>query len=244
MAEANKNLKGSINSLNVYHTDAYAVAVRNGFKGTVAEWLESLNGESAYDIAVKNGYKGTEKEWLASLTAEADGKAQVYANQAGNSATAAKGSENNAQKSAEESQAAAEEAKKTAEELNSIYDTALDSIIAIQNELIENGATPPAVYIISGSWQFNEKAKAELGVNATLGLAKTNVNFTSGGMEFVAIDCSDSSCQYWGADGYLYPIHESGMFDCYGLDDDVLDFGDEPQVVTEEFLAWIDYYMI
>lgn len=39
---ANKNIKGSINSLNTYHTDAYMIAVKNGFDGTVDEWLESL----------------------------------------------------------------------------------------------------------------------------------------------------------------------------------------------------------
>jgi hypothetical protein len=44
MAE-NKTIKGSIQSLNTYHTDAYAIAVRNGFEGTEAEWLESLKGE-------------------------------------------------------------------------------------------------------------------------------------------------------------------------------------------------------
>ena len=43
MAE-NKNIKGSITSFNTYHTDAYMVAVRNGFEGTVIEWLASLKG--------------------------------------------------------------------------------------------------------------------------------------------------------------------------------------------------------
>lgn len=41
MAEK-KNIKGSISSLNTYHTDAYMIAVKNGFEGTVDEWLESL----------------------------------------------------------------------------------------------------------------------------------------------------------------------------------------------------------
>lgn len=44
MAE-NKTIKGKINSIYTYHTDAYSVAVRNGFKGTVAEWLASLKGD-------------------------------------------------------------------------------------------------------------------------------------------------------------------------------------------------------
>lgn len=49
-------------------TSAYDLAVRNGFKGSEQEYLDSLKGESAYDIAVKNGFVGTEKEWLNSLT--------------------------------------------------------------------------------------------------------------------------------------------------------------------------------
>lgn len=43
MAE-NKTIKGKISGLDVYHVDAYAVALRNGFEGTVAEWLASLKG--------------------------------------------------------------------------------------------------------------------------------------------------------------------------------------------------------
>ena len=43
MAE-NKTIKGKITSLYTYHTDAYAVAVKNGFDGTVTEWLASLKG--------------------------------------------------------------------------------------------------------------------------------------------------------------------------------------------------------
>src|SRR5690606_2573830 len=61
---------------------AYQIAVNNGFSGTEAEWLASLQGAngadgvagqdgvdglSAYQIAVNNGFSGTEVEWLASL---------------------------------------------------------------------------------------------------------------------------------------------------------------------------------
>lgn len=64
---------------------AYDVAVANGFVGTEAEWLASLegadgspgndgdpgaagaDGDSAYDIAVAEGFVGSEAEWLASL---------------------------------------------------------------------------------------------------------------------------------------------------------------------------------
>lgn len=44
-ASGKKNLTGKIHVFNVYHTDAYAIAVKNGFEGTEAEWLESLKGE-------------------------------------------------------------------------------------------------------------------------------------------------------------------------------------------------------
>lgn len=67
---------------------AYDVAVANGFVGTEAEWLASLegpqgiqgiqgiqgnpgvdgvDGDSAYEVAVANGFAGTEQEWLDSL---------------------------------------------------------------------------------------------------------------------------------------------------------------------------------
>lgn len=75
---------------------AYEIAVQNGFVGTEAEWLASLegapgpegpagdtgpvgpagaageDGASAYEVAVENGFVGTEAEWLASLNG-ADG---------------------------------------------------------------------------------------------------------------------------------------------------------------------------
>ncbi len=46
---------------------AYEVAVLNGFQGTQAEWLASLQGKNAYEVAVDLGYVGTEAEWLESL---------------------------------------------------------------------------------------------------------------------------------------------------------------------------------
>jgi len=76
---------------------AYQVAVDNGFVGTEADWLASLegpqgdqgiqgeqgeqgpagtngtngvDGDSAYEIAVANGFVGTEAEWLDSLVGE------------------------------------------------------------------------------------------------------------------------------------------------------------------------------
>jgi hypothetical protein len=49
---------------------AYELAVQNGFAGTLAEWLASLeggDGKSAYELAVLDGFTGTQAEWLASL---------------------------------------------------------------------------------------------------------------------------------------------------------------------------------
>ena len=55
---------------------AYEIAKAGGYKGTEAEWLESLkgatgvsgsNGKSAYEIAKDGGYTGTQEEWLESL---------------------------------------------------------------------------------------------------------------------------------------------------------------------------------
>lgn len=52
---------------------AYEVAVANGYEGTEAEWLASLegaggeDGATAYALAVANGYEGTIAEWLADL---------------------------------------------------------------------------------------------------------------------------------------------------------------------------------
>lgn len=46
---------------------AYALAVYQGYNGSLAEWLESLKGMSAYEVAAEQGYQGTEAEWLESL---------------------------------------------------------------------------------------------------------------------------------------------------------------------------------
>lgn len=43
-----RELTGTIKDLSIYHTDAYQIAVRNGFKGTIEEWLESLKGKPGY----------------------------------------------------------------------------------------------------------------------------------------------------------------------------------------------------
>ena len=47
---------------------AYEIAVKNGFKGSEATWVESLKGESAWDIAVKAGFKGTREEFIEKIS--------------------------------------------------------------------------------------------------------------------------------------------------------------------------------
>lgn len=47
------NAQGRINRLSVLCIDAYGVAVKNGFEGTVEEWLASLKGDPATDEQVK-----------------------------------------------------------------------------------------------------------------------------------------------------------------------------------------------
>ncbi len=64
---------------------AYTIAVNNGFIGTEAEWLLSLQGPagsdgdagadgedgiSAYQVALNNGFVGTQAEWLLSLVGD------------------------------------------------------------------------------------------------------------------------------------------------------------------------------
>ena len=56
---------------------AYELAVEKGYRGTLDEWLASLNGsngddgKSAYELAVESCYLGSEEEWLASLKGSA-----------------------------------------------------------------------------------------------------------------------------------------------------------------------------
>lgn len=53
--------------------DAYMIALKHGFEGTVEDWLESLKGApgaSAYELAVLAGFEGTLEEWLVTLKGE------------------------------------------------------------------------------------------------------------------------------------------------------------------------------
>lgn len=68
---------------------AYQVAQADGYTGTAAQWLASLNGKSAYEIAKANGYTGTEAEWLASLTGTSGKSAYELAVAAGYTGTEA-----------------------------------------------------------------------------------------------------------------------------------------------------------
>ena len=49
------NAMGRINRLSVLCIDAYGVAVKNGFEGTVEEWLESLKASPV--LTAPNGTK-------------------------------------------------------------------------------------------------------------------------------------------------------------------------------------------
>ena len=50
--------------------DAYQIALKHGFVGSVDDWLESMRGlpgKDNYEIAVDCGYEGTREEWLESI---------------------------------------------------------------------------------------------------------------------------------------------------------------------------------
>jgi len=65
---------------------AYAIAVADGFVGTVTQWLASLqgaDGDDAYAVAVAAGFVGTRTQWLASLQGGAGDDAYTVAVSAG-----------------------------------------------------------------------------------------------------------------------------------------------------------------
>lgn len=57
---------------------AYALAVREGFDGSLEQWLESLQGESAYDLARQQGFDGSLERWLLSLKGETPQRGTDY----------------------------------------------------------------------------------------------------------------------------------------------------------------------
>lgn len=97
-------------------------------------FFEMVRGASAYEVAVRNGFKGTEAEWIASLEqmakqyeegarqAEANAKASETnsATNASNAATSA----NNAANSADAAAKSAEDARKSAEDAEKYIYTA------------------------------------------------------------------------------------------------------------------------
>ena len=69
-----KTIQGKVNPLTVYHTDAYAIAVANGFEGTIEEWLESLQGKDGFTpLKGVDYYTEAEKqELIDEITAQCD----------------------------------------------------------------------------------------------------------------------------------------------------------------------------
>lgn len=58
------------NIVDITPNDAYNIALKHGFVGTVDDWLNSLRGDpgkTAYELAVDAGFAGDEKEWFESL---------------------------------------------------------------------------------------------------------------------------------------------------------------------------------
>ena len=48
---ASRKLRGKINKVDVIYIDTYEIAVRNGYEGTVEEWLASLGGGSSSKLS-------------------------------------------------------------------------------------------------------------------------------------------------------------------------------------------------
>ena len=99
-------VRGKLDKLVVYHTDAYKIAVQHGFKGTIEEWLDSLNGYTPI-----RGVDYWTEEDIAAIIAELDENLAAYnrialeeAKKAAASATAAAISESNAAASAREAE--------------------------------------------------------------------------------------------------------------------------------------------
>lgn len=62
-----KEIRGSISGVRVIHTDAYEVALRNGFKGTVDEWFATLKGDPGNDYVLTDADKQDIAEQAAGL---------------------------------------------------------------------------------------------------------------------------------------------------------------------------------
>lgn len=75
-SEDNSNRRERIYFYQIQHindvtpNDAYQIALKHGFVGSVEDWLESMRGlpgKNAYELAVDCGFTGTLEEWLESL---------------------------------------------------------------------------------------------------------------------------------------------------------------------------------
>ena len=64
-----KRLRGKINGLDVIYTDTYEIAVKNGYEGTIEQWLESLKPVRGVDY-------WTEED-VAAIKAYIDGSASA-----------------------------------------------------------------------------------------------------------------------------------------------------------------------
>ena len=62
-----KNLTGSITAFNTYHTDAYMIAVKNGFEGTEAEWLDSLHAHAETDRTLTKAGVAADAKYVGEL---------------------------------------------------------------------------------------------------------------------------------------------------------------------------------
>lgn len=81
-SEDNSNRRERIYFYQIQHinditpNDAYQIALKHGFIGTVEDWLESMRGlpgKNAYELAVDCGFTGTLEEWLDSLKGSGEG---------------------------------------------------------------------------------------------------------------------------------------------------------------------------
>ena len=81
-SEDNSNRRERIYFYQIQHindvtpNDAYRIALKHGFVGTVEDWLESMRGlpgKNAYELAVDCGFTGTLEEWLESLKGTGSG---------------------------------------------------------------------------------------------------------------------------------------------------------------------------
>lgn len=72
------NAQGRINRISVLCIDAYGVAVKNGFEGTVEEWLESLKGEKG-DPPTEEQIAKAVADYMKNNPVATDGTVELFA---------------------------------------------------------------------------------------------------------------------------------------------------------------------